>query len=323
MQERALNHLTASALFVGVDAHQDFLGLLPHRLEDERPAPASALHSAKSTMRLLSWNLAARSARAGAQVEWLASRSPEVVALQEVRPSARAVLRAALAELGLEHQVDTFDLGQDPTVRTGPRRTGLLIASRQLLEPIKGLAPAAPWPERLLSCDLQLPTGGVEVHTAHVPPGSSNGWIKVEVFEAIHVRIRRQGGRPKILCGDFNSPRAELPDGTVVTWGQRFGKDGRPVLRRSIRGQPGARWDAAERAVLCGLGEYGLRDGFRELHGYGIEAASWIPRGASPGRRFDHVFASRPLPVRACRYHAEPRLAGLSDHCPIEADFDI
>jgi hypothetical protein len=74
-----------------------------------------------------------------------------------------------------------------------------------------------------------------------------------------------------VLCGDFNSPKEEHPDGTVVTWGQR--SSGELVTDR------GQRWDAAERSVILGLKAFDLVDVYRRLHEYGREPnpVSWAP----------------------------------------------
>jgi endonuclease/exonuclease/phosphatase family metal-dependent hydrolase len=81
-------------------------------------------------MKLLSWNLAGRLRRIPPQVEMLASRTPDLVALQEVTQPGRLLLRTLLAKGGLIHQADSFELAPCPTILTGPRRYGLLIASR-------------------------------------------------------------------------------------------------------------------------------------------------------------------------------------------------
>jgi len=39
--------------------------------------------------------------------------------------------------------------------------------------------PPRAWPERTLSVDIEMPWGAVEVHTTHIPPGVTNGWIKI------------------------------------------------------------------------------------------------------------------------------------------------
>ena len=90
--------------------------------------------------------------------------------------------------------------------------------------------------------------------------------------------------------------RGQLNEEVGVDWEIR--------TRGRFRGGAGARWDAAERNVCLGLAEYGLRDVFRDLHGYRREAYSWVlERGGNEvRRRFDHVFASAALQTVACEY---------------------
>ena len=126
---------------------------------------------------------------------------------------------------------------------------------------------------------------------------------------------------PRVLTGDFNTPQAELVDGTVVTWAQRLGPDGRPHERKTIRGGPASRWDAAERNVLTGLGAWGFKDAFRSVHGYGQGTKSWKYHGKLH-RRFDHVLIAGGLKIKSAEYLLEPVHAGLSDHCPLEVMFE-
>jgi exonuclease III len=171
---------------------------------------------------------------------------------------------------------------------------------------------------------VALPTAMIEVHTAHVPPGSSNGWLKVDTFRGIYRRLACPSLIPRVLCGDFNSPQRESVDGKVITWGQHE-VGGQSVYRGTFRGGTGMDWDAAERSVLEGLAEFDLIDAFRTLHGYGVQEYSWYlkRKGVQVGRRFDHIFASRHFNVRACRYVHELRASGLSDHSPIEVDLEV
>ena len=94
---------------------------------------------------------------------------------------------------------------------------------------------------------------------------------------------------------------------------------------RRKRGGSATRWDAAERNILTGLAPFGFRDAFRSLHGYSIDAGSWVLRRGDRvvRRRFDHIFVSAELRVAQCQYLHEWREAGLSDHAPIEADVAI
>ena len=136
------------------------------------------------------------------------------------------------------------------------------------------------------------------------PPGSSNGWAKVEVLESLYSAWAVPRGNPTILTGDLNTPKAELTSGDVVTWAQRLDKEGRPVLMRSKKGGDASRWDAAERSVLLGLKKHGLQDAFRAAEGYGVEERSWVSRraGREFPRRFDHVFLSEELRPETASY---------------------
>jgi exonuclease III len=207
----------------------------------------------------------------------------------------------------------------DTSLLTGPRKYGQLVASQW---PLRSLPPsdfAVPWAERVLSVVIDSPCGSVELHTTGIPPGSSNGWIKIEQLEGIYRRLARPCGSHGILCGDFNAPQAEGPDGTVVTWAQKMFPDGRVVLvpRRADR------WDRGERNVLTGLAGYDLGDVYRRLHGCSVREYSWYWRGKgrSVGRRFDHVFASHSLNPSACHYLHSMREFGLSDHSPVDVVF--
>jgi exonuclease III len=160
----------------------------------------------------------------------------------------------------------------------------------------------------------------LEVHTTHVPPGASHDWLKICTLEGIFHRLARACPFPRVLCGDFNTPQDELPTGEVITWGQRKMTDGLYAIPRGKE-----RWDRGERDVLVGLGGFDLPDVYRLLHGYGASEFSWFWKAKEReiGRRFDHVFASRRLNATACRYLHGPRVVGLSDHAPVEVDFQL
>jgi exodeoxyribonuclease-3 len=278
-------------------------------------------------MRLISWNVHGRVRSLAKQSEALHQRCPDVVALQEIRPTTVAHWREQLAQSGLPYSVDSFVLQNSSLGAMRRRQYGEILASRWPLSPLPPLAFPVPWPERVLSALLQSPWGTIEVHTTGIPPGVSNGWLKVEMFEGIYTRLACPTPLARILCGDLNTPQAESADGRVTTWGQDIMPDGRARIWKSRNKfgyiDAGTRWDAAERNVLTGLAQFDLADVFRTLHGYGVVECSWYwkAKGRCIGRRFDHVFASRRLsPVRCVYLHAL-REMGLSDHSPIAVDF--
>jgi exonuclease III len=110
------------------------------------------------------------------------------------------------------------------------------------------------------------------------------------------------------LCGDLNTPRRELADGTLLT----FAHDSNGRLRP----ERGERWDRAERALVRDLG---WTDAFRVIHGYGTRDASWTFSGDRGGWRLDHVLVDG-LRVVAAEYAHEWRRAGLSDHSALVVD---
>jgi endonuclease/exonuclease/phosphatase family metal-dependent hydrolase len=127
-------------------------------------------------------------------------------------------------------------------------------------------------------------------------------WAKAETFELVYAQLARTSAVPRILCGDFNAPLDELPDGTVLPWG------------------PDKRTATAEMALMTGLFAFDMVDVYRSLHGYADRAPSWY--GLKRGYRLDHVLASSSLRPSACRYLDEHRVDRLSDHAPVEAVFD-
>jgi exonuclease III len=260
-------------------------------------------------VRLITWNVNRRVTQLAGQAAALAAREPDVVALQEVTARSWPLWRAAFTTIGLPHALCSLD-GADPTRQPATRRrTGVLVASREPLEPARAIA--VPWHETTVAAAV----GGVVVHAAHVP-NAANGWIKPDTLAALRTGLEASTG-PRVLCGDLNTPRRELPDGTVIS----FARDSRGRLRP----ERGDRWDSAELGIVPGLRELGFADAFRAIHGYERREPSWTFRlmgGHGGGWRLDHVFASAELPISASTYHHAWRDGGLSDHSPLEADLE-
>ena len=253
-------------------------------------------------MRLITWNVNRRVSVLDAQAAALATRAPDVVALQEVTSRSWPLWRGALADAGLPHAICSLDTAHAARTPATRRRTGVAIATCEPLEPVEPIP--VPWPETTLAAGI----GGTVVHTAHVP-NAANGWIKPHTLAALRVGLGERTG-PRVLCGDFNTPRRESPDGSVIS----FARDSRGRLRPE-RGEP---WDAAELGIVPGLRELGFADAFRAVHGYAQREPSWVWRHGG-GWRLDHVFAAG-LVVHDAVYHHAWRDGGLSDHSPLEAD---
>ena len=269
----------------------------------------------RDSFRLVSWNIKGWVRINRQQAEVLKNRRVDIVALQEVRVNALKNFQRMFPEFDLPYMEESVYLANEHS-----RRYGELVASRWPLRRIPAILPETLFPEQALSVVVDSPWGEIELHTVHIVPGSSHGWKKIEMFEGIYQHLCGQSNRPRILCGDFNSPQLETTDGRIVTWGQRIRKDGRIVVMRGYE-----RWDAGERSVLKELAEHDLPDVFRSLNGYAVEEAfSWFSknRGKATKRRFDHVFASGVLNAVKCQYLVDVVEQKLSDHAAIEAIFE-
>ena len=261
----------------------------------------------RERVRLVCWNVNKR-VREGLkrQIEALERLRPDIVGLQEITPTTSDAWLVGLAAIGLGHGVSSLDLVPETPVRRRPARSGVLLASRWPFE-VLPLWSALTFPERQLSGLVETSTGGVEVHVVHVPSSGRMQQLglptaKAETFETIYERLSRPSPVPRILCGDFNAPADELPDGTVIAWG------------------PDRRTKAAELAMMVGLWEHDFIDVFRSLQGYADRAPSW--HGSRRGYRLDHVLASPSLRPTACRHLDAFRTERLSDHAAVEAVFD-
>jgi exonuclease III len=259
-------------------------------------------------LRLITWNVARRASRLAEQATAVAERRPDVVALQEVTRRTIPLWRRGFELMELTHV-------RTSALPAAGGRTAVMIASAH---PLEGVAPPlpVPRPESALSVVASTPSGPVEIHCLHVP-NAANGWVKVETLQAIRHGLDRPATSPRVLCGDLNTPRRELPDGRTIS----FACDSRGRLRP----ERGEEWDAAELGVVPGLRDLGLQDVYRTLHGYATQSPSWTWKtiaGHDGGWRLDHVFASVQLRPFACQYLHDWREEGLSDHSALEADFE-
>lgn len=260
---------------------------------------------AENRLTLLSWNVAGRVARAPEQAELVAGLGVDLICLQELTPATAAIWTAQLDSAGYRVAV-----AEMPAVRESSRPLGVLVATRSVFEagPVEGV----PWPERVLTARLE---SGLEIVNVHSPISPKPGLAKVLTHEAVFRHLAGGDGHPRLVCGDFNTPRREHPDGSVWT----FARTRNGVLRPAR----GPRWDAAETALIRGLEPHGFRDAFRERHGHAVKEVSWAwPRGG--GYRLDHLIVSEEIRVEECRYLHEWRTElKLSDHSPLAAELVV
>ena len=267
-------------------------------------------------VRVITWNVARRVSRLVDQAAALASREPDVVALQEVTARTLPMWRAAFATIGLPHVCASLDFAERGREPAGRRRTGVVLAACAPLIRDPDLV-SLPWAETAISARVELDPAAIEVCGVHVP-NAANGTVKIRTLEAIRAGLVQAPPAARVLCGDLNTPRRELADGRVVS----FARDSAERLRP----ERGDVWDAAELGVVPGLRDLGYQDAFRTLHGYEVNEPSWTWRqiaGHGGGWRIDHVFASAELQPVACTYHHAWRDDGLSDHSALEADLEL
>jgi exonuclease III len=253
---------------------------------------------------LVSWNVAGRKSRLHEQADRVLGIEPDLICLQEVTPVTAPGWTERLANAGLEAVVAPL-----PKAREGSRPLAVLTAARVPLEvmPLEGV----PWPERVLAARV----GALEIVNVHSPISPKPGLAKVLTHEAVF-RHLAAGGGPRVVVGDLNTPRKELPDGTVWT----FARDRNGRLRE----ERGERWDVAEAALVRGLEEHGFRDAFRELNGFDSKEPSWEWPRWGGGYRLDHLIASTEVTVSTCSYrHDWRRDERLSDHSALVAELDV
>jgi exodeoxyribonuclease III len=265
------------------------------------------------TLRLISWNINKRRAIAQ-QIEALAIRQPDLIALQEVTARNLEAVRNYCAEIGLPYVLDSKVEAQIS------HRGYVVIASRWPLKRKRRSPSLHPLPcaEGTLTALVDSPYGKLELHAVHVPTITNPDWLKCEFLEELGSRLSCPCPHHRVLCGDFNFPQRELAEGVVITFGERIRRDGTYHVRRGHERQA-----VAERNILVGLSDYDLRDVYRSLNGFTPQEHSWVARnrGREFGFRLDHMLASQSLRPEECRYLHPLREHGLSDHSAIEAVF--
>jgi len=219
-----------------------------------------------------------------------------------------------------------LDLINEKNVLVGPRKLGVLVATnfKTVLRDINEFK--LPWRERILNLDIYTGSKKFNFNSAYIPPGSSNGWIKIETLEGIFNGLNKKTDEPKILCGDFNIPQAETFKGQLITFAQKIKQKGKPKLKKSFRGGSGSRWDLAERNLFENLKTLGIQDAFRKVNGFKKEDYSFeiIRKGKVVSRRrFDHFFTSDDIKIMKIEYLHSYRIEKLSDHSPIMIDFEL
>jgi exonuclease III len=253
-------------------------------------------------MTLVSWNVAGRVHRLDEQHVRIIDLNADVICLQEITLSTLDSWRQRLSDAGWFHTATASTADASGAQRARPLLT--FTAARLPLSTVD--IADIPWPERVVATRLE----GLELVNVHSPTSSKPELAKVRTHEAI-ARHMTAGSGPRLVCGDFNTPRKEHADGRVWTFARdRYGR---------MRPDRGERWEQAELALIKGLEQRGFRDAFRSVHDPTIRELSWEWQTWGGGYRLDHLIVSAEVEVCDINYLHEWRKRGLSDHSALHA----
>ena len=255
-------------------------------------------------MKLATWNVNSLKVRLPQVLEWLASRQPDIVCLQETKLEDKAFPRAELASAGYQAAF----AGQKTY-------NGVAILSRLPLGEVSaGIPGLADEQQRLLAATV----AGVRVVCGYFPNGQSVGSekyaYKLRWIEALTAWLRDEIVRhPRLaLLGDYNIAPEDRDVHDPKAW------EGQVLC------------SAAERERFAKLVSLGFVDAFR-LFEQPPKTYSWwdyrqMAFRRNAGLRIDHILVPQAMAarVRDCRIDREPRKREQpSDHAPVIARIDL
>ena len=255
-------------------------------------------------MRLASWNVNGLRARQSFFLRWLAERSPDVVALQELKLEEGHFPRAELETAGYQ----AICHGQKSW-------NGVALVAREPAEPVQvGL----PGQEALGARLLAARVGAFTVASVYVPNGKSVGHEdftrKLVWLDALAEWVAPRRDEPLVLGGDFNL----CPTG-LDSWNEE-----------RLRGR--IFHTDAERERFARLQSLGLVDLFRARHPERQAFSWWDYRAGAfhrgQGLRIDFLLATPPLAARLGEAEIDrdwrKKRDDLppSDHAPVWVDLD-
>lgn len=257
-------------------------------------------------MRIATWNINGVRARLDFLLAWLAERSPDLVALQELKVPEAQFPWAELEKAGYHAAV----LGQKSW-------NGVAVLAR---EPIEVVQRGLPGQEELGARLLDARAGGLLFTSVYCPNGKHTGHDdfarKLAWFDALaeHLARRSAAEDAAVVGGDFNVCPAPLD-----SWNEE-------LLRGSIF------HTEEERARFARLVAGGWVDLFRARHPEAQAFTWWDYRGGAfhrrQGLRIDFLLATAAVAerVRAVEIDREWRKKRgdltPSDHAPVWADLD-
>src|SRR5258706_8371342 len=231
-------------------------------------------------MKIITWNVNNRVGVVSQQVQALEQREPDVVMLQDVNCNAVTRYLEAFRLIGFPHVMHT--LARQPQAVP----TGVLIASCYPLSLLPDIPESILWGQGVCSPDrekvwqhwsrrtlfalLHSPWGEIEMANVYITPANHKEpdargerrlypSLKLDLLPGVYQALAIPATRPRLLCGDFNTPQHERANGEIITWG--FQK------RHGVYYLRYGRQHELELRILQGLNDYDLYDVFRKLHG--------------------------------------------------------
>ena len=253
-------------------------------------------------MKIATWNVNGIRARQGQLLDWLATETPDIVCLQEIK--------ASLDQLPFELR-DVEGYWSYWHGEKGYSGVALLV-SKSLVNAAPACShPGFDFENRIACATLATPLGEVTLASIYVPNGGKDFEAKLRFLDALDAFTAdaEREQRLLILCGDLNVAREE--------------RDVHIKLRKL--NQIGTRPD--ERALLERVISHGLVDVGRTLDPDNNDLFTWWApwrnqKERNIGWRIDYVLASSALAARATTSIVQ-REVGTSDHGPVVVDFAI
>ena len=251
-------------------------------------------------MKIATWNVNGIRARQGQVLDWLASETPDVACLQEIK--------ASIDQLPFELR-DVEGYWSCWHGEKGYSGVALLVSKALAGSPPTFSHPGFDFERRIACTTIGAGNGALTVASVYVPNGGKDYGAKLRFLEGLDqfAADAVADGRLLILCGDLNVARTD--------------RDIHPKERKP--NQIGARPD--ERALLERLIARGLVDVGRTLDRDNDGLFTWWPPWRSMkerniGWRIDYVLASASVAARASSSTVQ-REVGTSDHGPVVVTF--
>ena len=252
-------------------------------------------------MKFATWNVNSLKVRLPQLLEWLGTRQPDVVCLQETKLQDENFPRDEIAAAGYH----VLFSGQKTY-------NGVALLSKKEAQDMVDAIPGFPDPQKRV---LAATVGGVRTICIYIPNGQSvdsdKYRYKLDWLAALHAWLEQELARhPKLaLLGDYNIAPDERDVHDPKLW------EGQVLF------------SPPEREAMQGLLQLGLADSFRLFEQPEKSYTWWDYRmnafRRNMGLRIDHILLSKALAesCRSCVIDRDMRkLERPSDHAPVMAE---